>query len=262
MVKRFEQASTERLGTKKKDGKTLHGFRHQPNEYNDFTVWVDPETKLPVEIELTHTQSGQIIFMDEFEFDFELDESAFSTAIPDGYEVKTIIRDNRPVDTKEITAEDIRSGLNHTAYTVGKLPWIEKLIMIQTVSPLMKTGKVYMTGLITDDGNNIIIDQSNTKSDYKEAIMGWILKEQLVLETTSGAKMYTHPRGDEYARSYFRSFAKANPELFKMKNLTEERFTRMIVMPDTTVIGLSVNKKMSDKKLQQLVDALTEIKAD
>lgn len=262
MVKRFEQESTERLGTKKVDGKILQGFRHVPNEYNDFTVWVDPQTKLPVEIELVHTNRGQTIFMDEFEFDFELEASAFSTDIPDGYEVKTIIQDYRPVESKEITAEALRSELNHTAYTVGKLPWIKKLVIMQVVSPLMRVGKVYLTGIVSNDDNNVIIDQSNTHSDYKEAMMEWMLKEQLVLEAPSGAKLYTHPNGSEYARIFLESFAKANPEFFDMKNLSEERFTRMIVMPDGTIMGLSTNKKMSNEKLQELVESLIEIKAD
>jgi len=262
MVKRFEQESTERLGTKKRDGKILHGFRHQPNKYSDFTVWVDPETKLPVEIELVHTQAGQTIFLDDFEFDFELDASAFSTEIPDGYEVKTIIQDYRPVESKEITAEDIRSGLNHTAYTVGKIAWIEKLIIMQVVNPLMRVGKVYMTGIVSDEGNNIIIDQSNMHSDYKEAMMEWMLKEQLVLEAPCGAKLYTHPNGSEYARLFLESFAKANPEFFDIKNLSEERFTRMIVMSDGTIMGLSANRQMSNEKLQELVESLIEIKAN
>ena len=262
MVKRFEQESTERLGTKKKDGKTLHGFRHQPNKHNDFTIWVDPDTKLPVEIELVHTGQGQTIFLDEFEFDFELDPSAFSTDVPDGYEVKTIIQDYRPVESKEISAEDIRSELNHTAHTVRKLAWMEKLIIVQTVDPLHRAGKVYLTGILTDDGNNIIIDQSNMHSDYKEAFMQWILKEQFVLEVPSGTKLYTHPNGSEYARIYLESFAKANPEFFDVKNLSEERFTRMIVMSDGTIMGLSANKQMSDKKLQELVESLIAIKSN
>lgn len=212
------------------------------------------------EIEIVHTQAGQTIFLDEFEFDFELDPSAFSTEIPDGYEVKTIIQDYRPVESREITAEDIRSELNHTAYTIEKLAWIEKLIIVQTVDPLSRMGKVYMTGILSDEGNNIIIDQSNIHSDYKEALMGWILKEQLVMETPSGAKLYTHPRGSDYARIYLESFAKANPEFFDIKNLSEERFTRMIVMPDGTIMGLSANKKMSNEKLQELVESLIEIK--
>jgi outer membrane lipoprotein-sorting protein len=262
MVKRFEQESTERLGTKKQNGKILHGFRHQPNKYNDFTVWVDPETKLPVEIELKHTQAGQTIFLDEFEFDFELGPSAFSTDVPDEYEVKTIIQDYRPVEPKQITAEDIRIGLNHTAYTIKKLPWIEKLIIMQVNSPLMRVGKVYLIGVVTDDDNNIIIDQSNVHSDYKEMIMEWILSEQLVMEAPSGAKLYADPDGSEYARLNLESFAKANPEFFDMKNLSEERFTRMIVMPDGTVLGLVANKKMSNEKLQELIESLIEIKAN
>jgi len=259
MVKRFEQESTEKLGTKKVKGKILHGFRHQPNKYNDFTVWVDPKTKLPVEIELKHPHRGQTIFMDEFEFDFELDPSAFSTEIPDGYEVKTIIQDYRP-ESKEITAEDIRRELNHTAYTIKKLPWIEKVIIMQAVDPLVRAGKVYMTGIVSDSGNNIIIDQWNTHSDLKEVFMELILKEQLVMEAPSGAKLYM--QDSEYARIFLNSFAKANPDFFDIKNLSEERFTRMIVMPDGTIMGLSANKQMSKEKLQELVESLIEIKAD
>jgi len=262
MVKRFEQESTEKLGTKKQNGKILHGFRHQPNEHNDFTVWVDAKTKLPVEIELKHLQRGQTIFMDDFEFDFELDPSAFSTDVPDGYDVKTIIHDHRPVEPREITVEDVRSELNHTAYTIEKLPWIEKLIIIQAANPLSGIGKTYMTGILSDDDNNIIIDQSNMRSYYKEAMMKWILKEQLIMETPSGAKLYTHPRGSDYARIFLESFAKANPDFFNIENLSEERFTRMIVMPDGTIIGLSANKQMSNKKLQELVESLIEIKAN
>jgi hypothetical protein len=261
MAKRFDQESTERLGTKKVNGKVLYGFHHQPNEHNDFTVWVDPKTKLPAEIELKHPQRGQTIFLDEFEFDFELDPSAFSTNVPDGYEVKTIVQDYRPVEPKIIIAQDIRSGLNHAAYTTGNLPWIKKLIIMQIGDPLMKKmGKVYVTGILSDDGNNIIIDQSNTHSDYKEAFMEWILKEQLVMETPSGTKLYTHPRGSDYARLYLEGFAEANPEFFNIDDLSEERFTRMIVMPDGTIMGLSVNKPMSDARLQELVESFVEIK--
>jgi hypothetical protein len=262
MVKRFEQESTERLGTKEVNGKILHGFHHQPNQHNDFTVWVDPETKLPVEIELKHLQRGQTIFLDEFEFDFELDPSAFSTQVPDGYEVQTIVHDYRPVEPKVITAQDIPAGLNHTAYTVKERPWIKTLTIIQAANPLAPVGKAYMTGILSDDGNRIIIDQSNMHHDYKEAMMQWILKEQLVLETPSGIKLYTHPRGSDYARLYLDGFAKVCPEFFDMKNLSDDRFTRMVVMPDGTILGLSANKQMSDARLQELVESFVEVEAN
>ena len=53
-----------------------------------------------------------------------------------------------------------------------------------------------------------------------------------------------------------------NREFFDTEDLSEERFTRMIVMPDETILSLSANKKMSDEKLQELVESLIEIKAN
>jgi hypothetical protein len=256
MVKRFEQQSTESLGTKKVNGKILYGFRHQPNEYNDFTVWVDPDTKLPVEIELKHPQAGQTIFMDEFEFDFELDASAFSTDIPDGYEVETVIEDYRPVEPKEITAEEIRSDLNHTAYTPGNLPWIKNLVMVQTIDPLGTKAIVYLTGIHSDDGNTVIIVQGQY---YDGRRMVWIPEQQMVLETPRGARLYTHPNGAIYAQYFLESIATAMPDFFDIENISDEKFTRMIVMPDGTIMGLVVNQQMSDERLQELVESLMEI---
>ena len=253
MVKQFEQESTERLGTKKVNGKVLQGFRHQPNEYNDFTVWVDPKTKLPVEIELEHPQRGQTIFMDEFEFDFDLDPSAFSTDVPEDYEVKTIVQDYRPVEPKEIAVEDIRDGLYHTAYTVGQLPWIDKQVTIQTIDPLGTRAIVYLIAVQSDDGNTIIIVQGEY---YDGERMVWIPEQQLTMVTPSGAELYTHPNGAIYAQYFLKSFAEAKPDFFNAEIISEERFTRMIVMPDGTILGLAVNKQMTDERLQELVESL------
>ncbi|MHC4204771.1 MAG: hypothetical protein ACYSTT_08970 [Planctomycetota bacterium] len=257
MIKRYEEKSTERLGTKKVNGKVLQGFRHSPNEHNEFTAWVDPETKLPVEVEIKHLNRGQTIFMDEFEFDFELDESAFSTDIPDGYEVENLTLDYRQTKPKEISAEDIRTGLNHTAYKVEKLPWMKKIILIETIDPLGTKAINYITGIQSNDGNTIIIIQGNY---YDIKRMVWIPNQQLVMETPLGAKLYTHPNGALYAKYYLEAFGKASPEFFDIENLSEERFTRMIVLSDETVLGFSANKQMGDEKLQELVESLKEIK--
>jgi len=263
MVKRIEQEPTERLGTKKKDGKVLHGFRHLPNERDIFTVWVDADTKLPVEIERKRVNREQAIFMDEFDFELELDPSAFSTNVPDGYEVKTIVQDFSSVRPVEITSEHLRSRLNHTAYTLEKLTWIEKLIMIQAIDPFSSTraarAVAYMIGIRADNGNMIIIAQGN---HFDIDRMIWIPEQQLVLETPRGAKLYAHPNGAVYAQRFLESFAELKPEFFDIKNLSEERFTRMIVMSDGTIMSLSANKQMSNKKLQELVESLIEIKAN
>ncbi|MFC1763729.1 hypothetical protein ACFL6U_16850 [Planctomycetota bacterium] len=160
-VKQFEQESTERLGTKEHNGKTLYGFRYQPNKHMDYTVWVDAKTKLPVEIEQKRLTRGEILFMDEFEFDFELDPSVFSTDIPDGYDVSTTITDCRPFESKAITTEDIRedvirTGTDHPFYTLKQLPWMERLILVQVVNPLSLQGKMYVTGIRSRDGNRIV----------------------------------------------------------------------------------------------------------
>jgi hypothetical protein len=136
---------------------------------------------------------------------------------------------------------------------------MEKLIMIQTIDPLGTRAIVYLIGIQSKDGNTIIIVQGEY---YDGARMVWIPKQQLVLESSSGVKFYTHPNGSIYAQHFLESFAKANPEFFDIEDLSEERFTRMIVMPDETIIGFSANKQMSDEKLQELVESLTEIKAN
>lgn len=262
MVKRFEQASTERLGTKKKDGKILHGFRHQPNPYNDFTVWVDPDTKLPVEIELKHPQAGQTIFLDKFEFDFQLDPSAFSTEIPEGYEVETLLQDYRPagsVKPSEMTARQLESELTHTAYAIDELPWIRKQITIKTTDPLGSKTIVYITGLQNEDGHTILIIQSDY---YDQTRMVWIPQQQMVLETPGDTKLYTHPNGEIYAEHFLESFAAAAPQFTDSADAGKEKFTRMIVMPDGVVLGLCSDLEMNTEQLKELAEALVPINPD
>ncbi|MBL7214197.1 MAG: hypothetical protein ISS71_00815 [Phycisphaerae bacterium] len=261
MVKQFEQESTEKLGTKKQDGKILQGFRHQPNANNDFTVWVDPETKLPVEIELKHLIDGQLrqtIFLDEFEFDFDLEPSAFSTDIPDGYAIETITQDYRPFEPTEIAPENVQKNLSHTAYTVITLPWMNQICAIETIDPLGSRAKVYMTGIHVDDGNVIVIVQGDY---YDMNRMVWIPQQQLLLETDNDIKLYSHPNGAIYAEHFLTSLAQASPAFFDAKNLSEERFTAMIVMPNGVVLSLSANKKMSLDRLKELAESFAEIDA-
>jgi len=259
MVKRFEQKSTERLGVKKQDGRILQGFRHQPNEYNDYTVWVDSETKLPIQIELVHTKAGQTVFLDEFEFDFDLKPSAFSTEVPEGYKVETLIQDYRSVEPKDIASEGIQSKLNHAAYAVNELPWMEQICTIETIDPLGTKTILYMTGIQTNDGNIIVMVQGDY---YDIKKMVWIPNQKVTFESSNGVKLYEHPNGSIYAERFLESFAKAKPDFFDLANLSEEKFTRMIVMPDETVMGLVSNKQMREEMLREFIESLTEIKAN
>ncbi len=256
MVKRFGKEPDEILGTKEVDGRTLYGFRHRPNEHNDFTVWVDPETKLPVEIELVHTNRGQTIYLDEFEFDFELDESAFSTEVPQGYEVKTLINDYRPVEPEAISVEDIGNELGHKAYAVGDLNWAEKVTVIKTVDPLGTKTIVYLIGLRCDDGNRIVIAQGEY---YDGKRMVWIPNQEMVLESSGGVKLYTHPNGAIYAKYFLEAFGKAVEGFIDVDQISDDRFTRMIVMSDGTILSMSANDQMSDERLLEFVESLVVV---
>lgn len=260
MVKSYEDASTERLGTKKQDGKTLVGFRYKPNEYNDFTIWADSKTKLPVEIELKHFRNGkhlQTIFMDEFEFDFNLDPNAFSTEVPDGYEVETIINDYRPHEPKEVSIKDFTVKLNHSVYTVQKASWIKEIKDFEMVDPLGTKSVQYITGIKTIDGNLAILVQGNY---YTQERMIWLPKQKLIIENSDDIKIYEHPNGAIYAERYLTSFAKAAPELFSMEDFGDERQTRMFAMPNGVVVGAVFNKPIDEEKLTLLANSLKEIK--
>ncbi len=94
------EAKAEDLGTRQINGRLAQGF-HAPGKANDFTVWADARTGLPIRIELRQESLGRTITMHAFEFDVDFDESLFSTTAPDGYTVRKVQQDagtaTRPV---------------------------------------------------------------------------------------------------------------------------------------------------------------------
>ena len=84
--------SAEQLGVRQIDGRTAEGF-HLPDKVNDFTVWADPRTGLPVRIELRQPEIPRTIVFDDFDFGVDFDESLFSTTAPEGYTVQRVVKD-------------------------------------------------------------------------------------------------------------------------------------------------------------------------
>jgi hypothetical protein len=250
--------AAEPLGQRIIEGHKVIGFHHQIPS-NDFTIWVDAETRLPVLVELVHPENK--ITMDMFEYPDDYDASLFSTDIPEGYKAETVIEDHRPIEPKEVSSEDVRAGLNHTAYAIEKLPWMKNICTIEAPDPgggsKVNWVKVYMTAIQSDDNNLIIVAQGDY---YDAARMVWIPKQQIVFESPGGIKLYAHPNGSLYADCFLASFARIKPEFFDIRNLSAERFTNMVVMPNGTILSLSANKQMSDEQLRELVGALGEIK--
>lgn len=86
LVNSMQEQSTEELGMSTLDGHKVAGF-HTPGG-NDITLWADVYTRLPVRLEIIHTNVGRRLVLDQFEFDVPFDETLFDTTAPEGYVVK------------------------------------------------------------------------------------------------------------------------------------------------------------------------------
>jgi outer membrane lipoprotein-sorting protein len=92
-----DNGRTRTLGERVIEGHKAVGF-HCPDPINDFTIWVDKMTRLPVQVQLV--QRGRTIIMNEFQFPDDFDPSLFSTDPPAGYDVQVIekqLSEQRPV---------------------------------------------------------------------------------------------------------------------------------------------------------------------
>ena len=89
-LKTLHAGSEESLGTSKIDGHSAVGFLVR-KDGKDMTIWVDPETDLPIRIEVEEGGSdGLRAVYADIRFNAELDESLFSTSLPDGYTPGTV----------------------------------------------------------------------------------------------------------------------------------------------------------------------------
>lgn len=105
------------LGTRKVDGQTAQGF-HAPDEVNEWTVWADPKTGLPIRIELFQQTIGRKIVMRDFKFDIDFDKSLFSTTAPKDYTVRKVEKDGT-----NPTEQDLIEGLRAVAvFLDGNFP--------------------------------------------------------------------------------------------------------------------------------------------
>jgi outer membrane lipoprotein-sorting protein len=118
--------SIEPLGEKEIDGRIAKGFRATgPDE--EFTVWADPQTALPIRTEQKWLQL-QFVCTD-FQFDVEMDESLFSMEIPEGYSAPT---------TGELSIE---GSTDQDLVTTLRI-WAE--VILDDVFPKDFTGQVYV----------------------------------------------------------------------------------------------------------------------
>ncbi len=81
----------ELLGTREIDGRKAVGFRTRPSNAQEFTLWADPQTALPIRVEITTAamMEGQMV-MNNFRYDVDLDPSLFNLEPPPGYTTQTM----------------------------------------------------------------------------------------------------------------------------------------------------------------------------
>jgi hypothetical protein len=124
-VRAMQENPKEELDVKVIEQRKAKGFR-SATEYNDITVWVDIETKLPVHVEVIHVRTGRRISNSQFEFDVDMDESLFSTTAPEGYAVEKVGKGKVTELTKfarSTTEEDLVEGLRAVAiFLDGEFP--------------------------------------------------------------------------------------------------------------------------------------------
>ena len=107
------QDNSENLGEQEIDGQKAIVFEAGgPNE--GIKIWADPETALPIRIELTLGQTFTV--MKNFQFDPEIDESLVNMDVPDGYALAeaefdmTDVTEESFIESLRIWAKVIRDG--------------------------------------------------------------------------------------------------------------------------------------------------------
>lgn len=106
----------EELGEQEIDGQIVVGFRASCPKAQ-IIIWADPETGLPVRMEVDANQ--MLIICKNFQFDVEMDESLFSMEVPQGYTTQKI-----ELDLFGSTEEDFIEGLRVQAevFYDGRFP--------------------------------------------------------------------------------------------------------------------------------------------
>lgn len=107
ILSEFQAGQEERLGEREVEGHKAYGF-HVRQPENDWTVWADARTKLPVRVELGHPRLGNTLVMSDFKFDEHFDEALFSTKAPAGYTVQKI-ENNQINATEKAFLEGLRA---------------------------------------------------------------------------------------------------------------------------------------------------------
>jgi hypothetical protein len=100
ILRGFDPASQKIIGEKTVEGRKLKGLRLSGSSAASevagmCTFWVDPETKLPVQLEMGDANAQETLSLSDLKFDVPLDDALFDTKPPAGY---TMLNDSEKSD--------------------------------------------------------------------------------------------------------------------------------------------------------------------
>ena len=111
----------EKLGKSTIDGRVVEGFVVKQAS-TAYTIWVDDNTKALVQIEHKPSIKGMNIaktVMSDFQFNEKLDDSLFSTDVPEGYSVQESMQTPRVAGGETSIVESLRAYTKHSG---GEFP--------------------------------------------------------------------------------------------------------------------------------------------
>jgi hypothetical protein len=244
-----QDGTEEDLGISEIDGRNVKIF-HSPDKTNDFTVWADMETGLPVRIELFQEQLKRTIVMEEFEFDRDFDEALFSVTAPKGYAVEKVERKGR---TSKVTVKRVRERATFETYVFAKAPvWTGTVQIIEVEDPLNTDHLMYIFGAVAGDGRHLVLAQSQT---YNMMLGPQITQGRLVYTSPNGFKVW----GGGPEKWYSEILLKSARDII-IDPPSQERIGYGLESPAGTFPILAVNGPITDEELRSVVDSLVPAK--
>jgi hypothetical protein len=238
----------EDLGLTEINGRTVKVF-HSPDEHNEFTVWADIETNLPVLVELRQSSSGRTIIMEDFEFVIEFDESLFDTTAPEDYAVQRV---EMPGGGETIIkTEGIAKDVDFEFYVLSAAPaWGNEPRTLKVSNVMGLDDDIYMTCSLADDGRHVVFMQSKMMS---EMLLDKIRtgEGEHVYTSTGGLKVYRGGPEKWYSQILLESVSSMLPD-----KPSPDRMGCGIETPDEGVILLAIDGPATDEEFFDIVESL------
>ena len=252
IIGKRQDGAEEELGIKQIDGRTVKGF-HSPGKLNDFTIWADVETQLPVYVKVRQDGLKRTIIGEDFEFDVDFDPSLFSTTSPEGYSVEKVEKKGY---TSIVSIQQMIERSTFETYVLSKKPsWTRNVQIVEVSDPVRSdsdVARMYYLIALADDGRHLVIAQSNTIS----MMLGQKIKQSQSMYTSanglkvwSGGPLKWHSQGVLERAEYI---IKDPP--------SEERVGYAIETPEGTFPVLAVNGPITDEELHSLVESFVPAK--